>query len=138
MPDPFGADVRSRIMSRVRGRDTGPERAVRSLLWAGGLRYRTHDRSVPGRPDISHKGRRVAVFIDGCFWHGCPRHYSRPGSRQEFWDAKLAGNRKRRQAVLQELATAGWRVVQEWECSVERDPARVARRVEKALRREPA
>ena len=120
-------------MSRVRGRDTGPERAVRSLLWAGGLRYRTHDGSVPGRPDISHKGRRLAVFIDGCFWHGCPRHYRRPASRQDFWDAKLQRNLSRRRQVLEELRGERWRVVQVWECRVKRDPARVATRIAAAL-----
>ncbi|MCA1811942.1 MAG: very short patch repair endonuclease [Halobacteriales archaeon] len=135
MPDPFGPAVRSRIMSRVRGRDTGPERAVRARVWAAGLRYRTHDRSVPGRPDISHKGKRVAVFLDGCFWHGCPKHYARPASRQAFWDAKLAANRGRRQVVLKELRNGGWRVVQIWECDIARSPGRAAARVTVALGR---
>jgi DNA mismatch endonuclease, patch repair protein len=133
MADQFGAEVRSRIMSRVRGRDTGPERAVRSLVWSRGLRYRTHDSSVPGRPDISHKGKRVAVFLDGCFWHGCPKHYTRPASRQEFWDAKLAANRDRREAVLKDLRAKGWNVVQVWECDIESSPVRVANRVTGAL-----
>ena len=133
MPDRFGAQVRSRIMARVRGRDTKPERALRSRVWAVGIRYRTHDGTVPGRPDMSHKGKRVAVFVDGCFWHGCPTHYARPGSRQEFWDAKLAANRERRRIVLKELRNAHWRVVKVWECDIARDPARAAMKVTAAL-----
>ncbi|MCB9789036.1 MAG: very short patch repair endonuclease [Deltaproteobacteria bacterium] len=119
---------RSEQMSRIRGKDTTPERRLRSALWAAGLRYRLHARTPIGRPDVVFAGRRVAVFIDGCFWHGCPYHYVRPRSRAGFWAAKLASNvaRDRRQTLaLEEL---GWSVVRVWEHEVRDDlPVAVAR-----------
>lgn len=125
--------TRSRIMSRIRGKNTKPELSLRQALHATGARYRVHDRSVPGTPDISHKGAKVAVFVDGCFWHGCPQHYSRPQSRQEFWDRKLAYNRDLRQRVTGRLQ--GWTIVEVWECDVRADPAKVARRLRRLLSR---
>ncbi|HUR25011.1 MAG TPA: very short patch repair endonuclease [Candidatus Thermoplasmatota archaeon] len=114
--DTVTPEVRSRIMGRIRGKNTKPELMLRRALHAEGVRFRVHDRTVPGTPDITHKGRRIAVFVDGCFWHGCPKHYSRPRSRQEFWDRKLAYNRDLRQRVRARLD--GWTVVEHWECEV--------------------
>lgn len=109
---------RSALMSRIRGRNTAPETILRKALWARGMRYRIHARTPVGRPDVVFPGRRVAVFIDGCFWHGCPEHYVRPRTRNEFWDAKLADNvaRDRRQTL--QLEAQGWRVVRVWEHEV--------------------
>lgn len=109
---------RSEQMSRIRGRDTSPELRLRSALWRAGLRYRCNARTPVGRPDVIFAGKRIAVFVDGCQWHGCPDHYVRPRSRQEFWDAKLAENvgRDRRQTLA--LERAGWRVARFWEHEV--------------------
>ncbi|MGJ4880282.1 very short patch repair endonuclease [Bradyrhizobium sp. HKCCYLRH1065] len=105
-------------MSRIRAKHTKPEKLLRSALWAAGLRYRLHFKTPFGRPDIVFPGRKVAVFVDGCFWHGCPDHYVRPRSRDEFWAAKLRENveRDRRQTAALELS--GWRVVRIWEHQV--------------------
>ena len=105
---------RSRMMSRIRGRNTRPERRLRQALWAAGLRYRKHAKTPVGRPDLVFVGPRVAVFVDGCFWHGCPRHYVRPRSRTDFWSRKLRENvdRDRRQTL--ELHVRGWTVVRIW------------------------
>lgn len=111
-------------MSRIRGSNTKPELMLRAALAKTGVRYRVNNRRVPGTPDISHRGKRVAIFVDGCFWHGCPTHYKRPKSRLEFWDGKLAYNRDLRQRVLQRLT--GWHVVQVWECRVRTDADGVA------------
>lgn len=110
--------TRSENMSRIRGKATSPERIIRRRLWAAGLRYRLQARTPGGRADLVVPGRKLAIFIDGCFWHGCPEHYVRPRSRNEFWDAKLAENvsRDRRQTLL--LDTLGWRVVRAWEHEV--------------------
>ncbi len=107
--------TRSQQMSRIKGRNTRPEIRLRKALWAVGLRYRLHHRTPAGRPDVVFPGRKVAVFIDGCFWHGCPHHYVRPCSREEFWSGKLRENvdRDRRQTLA--LEAAGWRVVRLWE-----------------------
>lgn len=126
MADIVDAATRSRMMSGIRGKNTGPERELRRQLWARGFRFRIHDRSTPGTPDISHKGRKVAIFVDGCFWHGCPLHYKRPSTRMKFWDSKIAANRKRREVVLHDLREARWNVLQVWECEVRADPAAVA------------
>ncbi|MCY1022098.1 very short patch repair endonuclease [Pyxidicoccus sp. MSG2] len=109
---------RSEQMSRIRGRDTSPERLLRSALWRAGLRFRLHARTPHGRPDVVFPKLKVAVFIDGCFWHGCPEHYVRPRTRDEFWSSKLQENvrRDRRQTLL--LEEEGWRVCRFWEHQV--------------------
>lgn len=109
---------RSELMSRIRGRNTAPETILRKALWAEGMRYRIHARTPVGRPDVVFSGRRVAVFIDGCFWHGCPEHYVRPRTRNAFWDAKLADNLARDRRQTLELERQGWRVVRVWEHEV--------------------
>jgi DNA mismatch endonuclease (patch repair protein) len=114
-------------MAKIRGKDTKPELALRKAVHALGARFRVHVRDIPGRPDLANKRAKVAVFVDGCFWHGCPRHYSRPRSRQEFWDAKLAYNRARRIEVKEALS--GWTVIEVWECEVRSDAATPAARI---------
>jgi len=128
--------TRSENMSRIRGKDTSPERIIRQRLWAAGLRYRLQARTPGGRADIVVPGRKLAIFIDGCFWHGCPEHYVRPRSRNEFWKAKLAENvsRDRRQTLL--LDAVGWRVVRVWEHEVHEAPEEVVVRILEAAYQE--
>ena len=128
MADRFPPKVRSRIMASIRGKDTGPEIAVRRILWRHGLRYRTHDRTVLGRPDISNKRKRLAVFVDGCFWHGCPKCYQEPETNRDFWRSKVEGNRRRREIVRDGLKRQGFRVIEIWEHEVGR-PDVVMKRV---------
>ena len=107
--------TRSEQMARISGRNTRPEVLLRRLLWRAGMRYRLFGTTHVGRPDIVFRSKRVAVFVDGCQWHGCPQHYVRPRSNCDFWMAKLAANvaRDRRQTI--ELERSGWRVVRVWE-----------------------
>ena len=128
------AMTRSQQMARMKGKDTKPEKRLRSMLWARGLRYRVHARTPVGRPDIVFPGARCAVFIDGCFWHGCPTHYVMPRTRHDFWGKKLADNvdRDRRQTL--ELESEGWVVLRFWEHEVEDDLAGVCTVVEGAVR----
>ena len=100
-------------MSRVKGRDTKPEVAFRKELWREGLRYRLRYK-VFGRPDIVFPGPKVAVFVDGCFWHGCPEHYRPPKTRTEWWKDKIAGNKKRDGEVTARLEAEGWQVLRFW------------------------
>jgi len=102
-------------MARIRGKHTRPEVLLRKALWAAGLRYRLYGRTPIGRPDIVLKARRVAIFVDGCFWHGCPRHYVRPRSRTAFWAAKLLDNFERDRRQTLQLEKEGWRVYRVWE-----------------------
>lgn len=113
-------------MSSIRSKNTKPELQVRKLVWALGKRFRIHDRTVFGTPDISNKSKRVAVFIDGCFWHGCPRCYSEPKSNTEFWRNKIARNRDRRKKVKSELRKEGWTVMEFWEHAVRKEPIPIA------------
>lgn len=105
-------------MQSNRGRDTKPELAVRRALYAGGLRYRVNYRPEPSlrsTADIVFTRARVAVFIDGCFWHGCPEHYQRPGSNRDYWDPKIARNRERDAETVERLRESGWTVLRYWE-----------------------
>lgn len=110
-------------MSAIRGRDTKPEMIVRRFLHGCGLRYRLHDRTLPGSPDIVLPKYEAVVQVHGCFWHqhpGCDYAYM-PDSNREFWQEKLGGNRERDLRNDRKLHSMGWRVLTIWECEVE-DP----------------
>ena len=118
--DVFTPEQRSAVMRRVKGRDTGPELAVRRILRAAGIGYRLGGGGLPGRPDLVMKGRRTAVFVHGCFWHGhdCPRGAREPKANAAYWKAKIDRNRARDAAARSALEAAGWRVVTVWECGM--------------------
>lgn len=124
---------RSAQMARIKSSDTKPERLLRSELWGRGLRYRLRHRVPAGRPDLVFPGRRVAVFVDGCFWHGCPDHYVPPRSRREYWEQKLAGNVQRDIFQTRQLEAAGWRVIRVWSCEIEASVVEVADRISSLL-----
>lgn len=107
------------MMSGIRGRNTKPEMIVRKALFAAGFRFRLHRGDLPGRPDVVLPGKRVAVFVHGCFWHahsGC-RYAKVPATRREFWEAKLAANVERDRRDVARLLADDWRVLIVWECS---------------------
>jgi len=105
-------------MQANRSRDTGPEMAVRHLLFADGLRYRVSYHPLPDNKrmtvDIAFPGARVVVLIDGCFWHGCPDHYQVPRTHTDYWESKIAGNMARDQKTTLDLTDAGWKVLRFW------------------------
>jgi DNA mismatch endonuclease (patch repair protein) len=114
--------ARSAQMALIRGKNTKPEMRVRKALHAAGLRYRLHAKNLPGKPDLVFPGRRVAVFVNGCFFHqhpGCSRARL-PKSRREFWEPKLRGNVQRDRRKQADLAVGGWTVLVIWECETER------------------
>lgn len=113
MADILSPQERSERMSRVKGGDTKPEVIFRKALWREGLRYRLRY-NVFGRPDIVFPGPKVAVFVDGCFWHGCPKHYRPPKTRTDWWENKISGNKKRDLKVTRQLEAEGWRVLRFW------------------------
>lgn len=120
LADTVDSQTRSRIMSRIRSRDTKPEMAIRRALHARGFRYRLHSRKVAGKPDLVLAGRRAVVFVHGCFWHrhpGC-RHASTPSSRVDYWTAKFEANVARDARVREALLADGWRVAIVWECAM--------------------
>ena len=121
-------------MSRIRGKNTGPELAVRKALWALRLRYLYSHSAIPGRPDIVFASPKLAVFIDGCFWHGCALHGVKPKTNSDFWRDKIRKNRARDRKVVRLLEAEGWSVLRFWEHEVEDDPTRVTSRIAKAVR----
>ena len=136
--DVFDAAKRSAVMRRVGGAGTGPERKVRKLLTRLGLRYRLNRKDLPGKPDIVAPGRRIAIFVHGCFWHGhdCPRGARVPKTHDDYWRAKISRNRARDQTVLAELERLGWRTVVIWECEL-RAEATLVERLQAEVIRQP-
>lgn len=119
MTDIVQPHVRSRMMSGIKGKNSKPEVLVRRLLFAAGFRFRLHRRDLPGTPDIVLPGRKIAIFVHGCFWHahrGC-RYLKLPSTRPEFWKTKLQGNVDRDQKAITSLMSTGWRVLSIWECA---------------------
>lgn len=117
--DRVSAAVRSRMMARIRGTDTTPEKRVRSALHHAGFRFRLHDGDLPGRPDIVLAGKQACVFVHGCFWHQCPKCTTgsrRVGSNRRYWAPKLARNQARDREAIAWLQYGGWRVFVIWEC----------------------
>src|SRR3954466_10144693 len=117
--DFLSKETRSRVMARIRSRDTSPELALRRALYAAGIRgWRCHARHIAGRPDIAFIRWQVAVFVDGCFWHGHPDFFT-PGKSGEYWDAKIERTKERDREANKTLASTGWTVLRFWDFEVE-------------------
>jgi len=126
---------RSDVMRAVKGRDTTPERLVRALLRGIAPGYRLCRRDLPGAPDIAYIGRKKAIFVHGCFWHGhaCKRGARMPKTNADYWRRKIAGNRDRDERILAQYAALRWRVLIVWECET-RDRQELAGSLEDFLR----
>lgn len=121
-------------MSNIKGKDTSIEVALRSQLWCRGLRFRNHYKII-GKPDVVFVSARVAVFIDGCFWHRCPAHFSQPKNNDAFWLKKIGRNVDRDALVTAELKTMGWKVLRYWEHELKANLDRVAGNIEKTVQK---
>jgi DNA mismatch endonuclease (patch repair protein) len=135
MTDQLSPEHRSWNMSRIRSRDTSPERAVRSLLHRLGYRFRLHRKDLPGTPDIVLPRMRVAIFVHGCFWHrhhGCKLAYT-PKSNVSFWTGKFEGNVQRDAKKKFLLKSVGWRVFTVWECET-KTPGKLRSRLRRRLK----
>lgn len=132
MADVLTPAQRKLNMSRIRARDTKPEKMVRKMLHARGLRYRLHVRTLPGCPDLVFPKYHAVIQVHGCFWHGhdCPM-FKIPATRRDFWVRKISGNCTRDRRNLEKLKQDGWRVMTVWECSLRgtarRPPEEIAR-----------
>lgn len=120
MADTLTPEQRRRSMASVKGKDTGPEKIVRSLLHKLGYRFRLHRRDLPGKPDIVFPSRRKVVFVHGCFWHmhKCRRGKVAPVTNAEFWHTKRHGTVNRDRRTLRTLAANGWEAYIVWECAL--------------------
>ncbi len=118
--DVFTPEQRSRVMARVKGKDTKPELKVRRLAHALGYRFRLQRKDLPGTPDLTFPGRRKVIFVHGCFWHGhdCARGTRKPKQNAEYWAAKIARNCERDADAMTALEAQGWSVLTVWECEM--------------------
>lgn len=131
--DVFSKTKRSEVMSLIRSRgNKATELRLIEIFRGYGITGWRRNQALLGKPDFTFRSEWVAVFVDGCFWHGCPKCYKRPVSNQVFWDAKIAANRKRDRYVSCELRGLGWKVIRIWQHQLDK-PTRVAGRVIRAL-----
>lgn len=131
MVDVLTPEQRHRNMSRIRGKDTGPELQLRSMLHRAGYRFRLHYPKLPGRPDIVLPKYKAAVFVHGCFWHrheGC-KYATEPKTRPEFWEKKFLDNLDRDSRNRKEVSAAGWQVIIVWGCEIKNEPRKILRRL---------
>ena len=137
--DVYSSEKRSAVMRRVKGRNTTPEMTVRRALTWLGARYRLHRKDLPGNPDIVMPGRKLALFVHGCFWHGhdCARGSRVPKANREYWVGKVGRNVARDARSVEALAALGWRVETIWECDL-KDAAALEERLRGLLSSPPA
>lgn len=126
----------SRVMSANKARNSKPELVLRKHLWQSNLKgYRLHYKGLPGRPDLVYLNRKVAVFINGCFWHRCPLcNPNTPKTNKEFWKVKFENNIKRDAKKKSELEALGWTVITIWECQIKRDVLNQVSNIQTALK----
>ncbi len=137
MADTYSPEVRRRVMQSVKSSNTTPELMLRRELWAVGMRgWRVNRTDLPGKPDIVFGPARVAVFVDGAFWHGHPTKYWQ-GRSGPYWDKKIERNMRRDRDVNRKLHEEGWTVIRAWDFEVERNVAAVAARVRKLVQQQP-
>ena len=120
MADTVSKAKRSEIMSKIRSKKTKPELMIKELLDNRIFRYQPN--GITGKPDFGNKKRKIAIFIDGCFWHGCPKHCRMPKSREKYWVPKIQKNMERDSRYTKELKRRGWTVMRLWEHEVRENP----------------
>ena len=127
--DNISKEKRSKIMSCIRCKNTKPEITIRKMIWSKGFRYRIHDKTIFGTPDISNKSRGIVIFVDGCFWHGCPICYKEPKTNTVFWRNKIQRNREMRDKVKKILKRDGWKIIEIWEHQINKNPHMIANKI---------
>lgn len=133
--DSVDPQTRSRIMRAVRGKGAkSTERRLRAALMNAGLKgWRLNPGNIIGRPDFAFEKKKIAIFVDGCFWHGCPQCYRRPHSSQQYWDEKVAKNMKRDRRIRQKLKQQGWAVLRFWEHKIQKELSLCADQIKERL-----
>jgi DNA mismatch endonuclease (patch repair protein) len=134
--DIWSKSKRSQVMSLIRAKGNKlTERRLEALLKQGGITGWRRHLPLPGKPDFAFQKQKVAVFVDGCFWHGCPKCYTRPKTNRAFWDLKRAENMARDRRVNRQLRRNGWKVIRIWQHSLGRSPGTCLNRLCRALYR---
>jgi DNA mismatch endonuclease, patch repair protein len=130
MADTISAEIRSKIMSQIRSKNTKPEIIFKKTLKGSYIRYQP---KVYGKPDFANKKRKIAIFIDGCFWHKCPECFKPPKSNKKYWIPKIQRNVQRDKQITRELKERGWKVYRFWEHEIMKNPDRCARKIRNGL-----
>lgn len=120
---------RSEIMRAIKSKDSKMELSLRKLLNSCGFRYRKNVSRLPGKPDIAFIGKKVVVFLDSCFWHGCKRHCRLPSSNRKYWVAKIKKNKERDRSVNKRYKSLGWRVLRFWEHDLNKDISKITDKI---------
>jgi DNA mismatch endonuclease (patch repair protein) len=129
MTDVLTPKQRTYNMSQIRGKNTVPEIKIRKMLFAAGIRgYRIHYK-LPGKPDIVFVKKKIAIFVDGCFWHKCPVDFQEPATRKEFWMKKIQSNIDRDKKVNEQLRNEGWTVIRIWEHEIRKEPEKTVKEI---------
>lgn len=119
-------------MSQIKSKNTQPEIAIRKLIWKKGYKYRI-GHGLIGKPDMVFPSYGVTVFIDGCFWHGCPKHCRIPSSNVKYWKQKISGNKQRDNRINRQLKKDGWKVIRVWEHEIKKNLEKAVQRVIKYI-----
>lgn len=119
--DKVSKKIRSKTMSAIRSCDTKMELKFRGALFKRGVRYRKNVGNLPGKPDVSIKSKKIAIFLDSCFWHCCPQHFRHPQSNLEYWANKFSRNKLKDKRVNGQYKKMGWKVIRFWEHEVDKD-----------------
>lgn len=135
MTDIFSKKKRSEIMSKIGSKDTNPEKKLRSALWNLGLRYRKHYKVEGVEVDIAFPKQKIAIFVDGCFWHGCEECKSIPENNREFWKDKIERNQERDEKQTEKLESEGWKVIRVWEHEISDELGKTVEKIESEVNR---
>ena len=134
MPDVFTKGKRSDVMSRIRGKgNKSTEIKLLQLFKENGIKGWRRHQPIQGKPDFVFPKELLAIFVDGCFWHGCPKCYIKPKQNAKFWRDKIGGNKKRDQRVSRQLREKGWKVCRIWECKLKKSPGSALSKIERML-----
>lgn len=134
MVDNLSPETRRKAMQTIRSKGTKLENKISKELWHLGLRFRRNATDLHGKPDISIKKRKVVIFIDSCFWHGCDIHYRIPETNQEYWFKKINRNRQRDAEITKYYQEKGWRILRIWEHEIKNDPNGIVDRIYRFLK----
>ena len=127
--DKVSKEIRSKTMSSIRSKDTKIELEIRKRLHKRGLRYRKNVNNLPGKPDIVFSRKKVIVFCDSCFWHGCDKHFRKPKTNKKYWDQKINGNIQRDKEIFIKYQKEGWKVLRFWEHEINSNPDDVVEKI---------
>lgn len=136
MTDVFTKKKRSEIMSKIRSKNTKVELLFRKRLWSEGLRYRVYSNILPGKPDIVFSRYKLAVFVDGCFWHRCPICFTKPQTNKKYWEQKIRYNVAKDKKINHLLKQMGWKVLRFWEHEIKKYPDLCLKRIKRSLIRD--